>query len=53
VLGDTRQAFEFLERAYSDREPLLIMLNVQPEFDSLRADPRFSDLVRRVGIPSR
>jgi tetratricopeptide (TPR) repeat protein len=53
VLGDSERAFQYLERAYSDHEPLMVLLNVQPEFDSIRADRRFSDLVRRVGIPSR
>jgi Tfp pilus assembly protein PilF len=53
VFGDTDRAFGYLERAYSDHEYLMVLLNVQPEFDALRADPRFSDLVRRVGIPSR
>jgi len=30
----------------------MVFLNVQPEFDALHADPRFKDLVHRIGIPS-
>ena len=50
-LGDKEQALAFLEKAYADRSMLLTFLKVDPEFDSLRSDPRFKDLVRRVGLP--
>jgi hypothetical protein len=40
-----------LEKAYADRSMLLTFLEVDPEFDSLHSDPRFKDLVRRVGLP--
>jgi serine/threonine protein kinase/tetratricopeptide (TPR) repeat protein len=49
-LGDKDQAFEWLEKAYSDRAVNLIWLNVEPIFDNLRSDPRFANLVRRVGL---
>jgi len=52
VLGDIERAFEYLEQAYSDHDPVMVFLNVQPEFDALHADPRFKDLVHRIGIPS-
>ncbi len=48
-LGDRGRAFEWLERAYREREGILIPLNVDPFFDGLRDDPRFTELVRRVG----
>ena len=50
VLGETEQAFEWLERAYVERDPMVLFLPT-PYFDGLRADPRFEDLVRRVNLP--
>ena len=50
-LDEKDQAFAWLEKAYEDRSPNLIWLNVEPIFDSLRSDARFVDLVRRVGLP--
>jgi TolB-like protein/Tfp pilus assembly protein PilF len=49
-LGNKDQAFEWLERAYKERSSWLVSLKVEPMFDSLRADPRFQDLLRRVGL---
>ena len=51
ALGDKPQAFSYLEKAYERRDMLLVLLTVDPMFDGLRADPRFTDLVRRVGLP--
>ncbi len=51
ALGDKTQAFESLNKAFSERDFLLVMLNVEPMFDSLRSDPRFVELSRRVGLP--
>jgi TolB-like protein/thioredoxin-like negative regulator of GroEL len=48
--GDKDQAMEWLERAYEDRSEMLAWLKVGPELDRLRADPRFADLMRRVGF---
>ena len=50
-LGDFDAAFEWLERSYQARDFWLVMLNVEPGYDPLRSDPRFDDLVKRVGIP--
>jgi serine/threonine-protein kinase len=50
-LGEKDQAFDWLQRACDEREPLLVLLKVWPTFDSLRADPRFANLIRRVGLP--
>jgi serine/threonine protein kinase/tetratricopeptide (TPR) repeat protein len=50
-LGEKDEAFAWLEKAYEERYPWLIHLNVDPRLDSLRSDPRFQDLVRRVGLP--
>ena len=49
-LGRTDQAFEQLERAYADRSRRLWALKVAPQWDWLRTDPRFEDLMRRVRL---
>jgi TolB-like protein/Flp pilus assembly protein TadD/tRNA A-37 threonylcarbamoyl transferase component Bud32 len=50
-LGDKDSAFGWLDKAYQDRSTWLITLKVDPMFDILRPDPRFADLVRRIGLP--
>jgi tetratricopeptide (TPR) repeat protein len=49
-LGKKDQAFGWLEKAYEDRNQFLILLNVEPNFDSLRSDPRFAQLLRRMNL---
>jgi pentatricopeptide repeat protein len=49
-LGDNEQAFAWLERAYQEQSNILQFLKVHPYFDPLREDPRFADLLRRVGL---
>jgi len=49
-LGDNDRAFEWLEKAYEERAILMISLQSNPKWDSLRTDPRFKTLVRRVGL---
>jgi len=50
-LGEPDKAFQQLEEAYQERSDWLTYLNIEPKLDPLRADPRFKDLVRRVGLP--
>jgi len=50
-LGVKEQAFAWLEKAYQDRSAALLWLKVEPLFDPLRSDPRFQDLLRRIGLP--
>lgn len=50
ALGDNDRAFAELNKAYENREATLALLKVDPRFDSLRADPRFHDLLRRVNL---
>jgi serine/threonine-protein kinase len=50
-LGQTDEALTWLERAYQERDYRMTLLKVAFEFDALRSDPRFIDLVRRVGLP--
>ena len=52
-LGDKNQAFAWLERAYEQRKIRMQWLKVDPLLAPLRSDPRFTDLVRRVGLPQR
>jgi len=49
-LGDTNQTFEWLEKAYKERHFFLIWLKVEPRFDPFRGDPRFNDLLQRIGL---
>jgi len=51
ALGDKNQAFAFLNKAFDERDFVLIMLKVEPMLDPLRSDPRFAELVRRIGLP--
>ena len=50
MLGDKERAFAYLNKAVEKHHGQLIMLNVEPSFDSLHDDPRFDELVRRVGL---
>jgi len=47
-LDDRDQTFAWLEKAFKDRSSLLLWLRVEPLFTSLRNDPRFQDLIRRI-----
>jgi len=49
-LGETDDAIRLLEQAHRDRYPWLIHLNPEPRLDPLRSDPRFKELVRKVGV---
>jgi TolB-like protein/Flp pilus assembly protein TadD len=49
--GDKDRAFEYLNKAYDQREPQIAELKIRVPLSSLRDDPRFKELVRRVGIP--
>jgi eukaryotic-like serine/threonine-protein kinase len=48
--GDTRNALEWLEKAYADRVPAMMHLRVDLDWSSLRREPGFQDLVRRVNL---
>ncbi|HKQ80027.1 MAG TPA: protein kinase [Blastocatellia bacterium] len=49
-LGEKDQAFAWLDKAYDGRDSLLVLLKVEPMFDGLRDDPRFDNLLQRVGL---
>jgi len=50
ALGEKDLALQALEKAFAERETMA-WLNVDPEWDPIRAEPRFQDLVRRIGLP--
>jgi len=49
-LGRKDEAFAWLEKAYAERSPTLVDLKVDPTLDALRSDPRYVELLRRVGL---
>ena len=51
TLGNEDEAFRWLDKAYEQRDPGLMYLKVDPTLDPLRSDPRFREVVRRVGLP--
>jgi len=52
ALGDKDQAFQWLEKAFEERDSAWFpMIKVSPMSDSLRSDPRFQDLMRRLNFP--
>lgn len=50
-LGETKGAISWHEKAFEERDASLAWVNVAPESDDLRSDPRFSDLLRRMKFP--
>jgi len=50
-LGEKEQALASLEKAFADRSAFMTFIKGDPELDSLRSEPRFQDLVRRMGLP--
>ncbi len=49
-LGETGFALEWLERAYDEHDSTLVWLKVHPRFDPLRSEPRFLELLKRLGL---
>jgi len=50
-LGERVETLQWLERGYREREPRMVFLKAEPTWNNLRGDPRFQDLLRRVGLP--
>ena len=50
ILNDRDKSFEALERLYRQRSTFVLYMTF-PGFDNLRSDPRYADLVRRIGLP--
>jgi TolB-like protein/DNA-binding winged helix-turn-helix (wHTH) protein/Tfp pilus assembly protein PilF len=51
AIGEVDRALRILEGAYRRRDGGLILLNADPRFDSLKSDPRFQQLLQRIGLP--
>jgi len=52
LIGDKDKAFEWLDKAYAERDGMVLaQLKVDPSFKNLRGDPRFANLLRRMGLP--
>jgi TolB-like protein/Tfp pilus assembly protein PilF len=50
ALGETASALDWLERAADEHSPLIVYVKVAPQFDSLREEPRFQAILRRIGL---
>ncbi len=50
LLNEKDQAFEYLNKAFEKRHSQMVMLSVEPAFDNLRGDPRFDELLGRIGF---
>jgi TolB-like protein/tetratricopeptide (TPR) repeat protein len=51
LAGDRDEAFQYLEKSYADEDNELLIEVRYPALDSLRSDPRFADLMHRLGLP--
>src|ERR1700690_704721 len=51
-LGDNERAIEYLEKSYEEHSHWLIYLHMDPRMDDLRNEPRFQELLKRVGLPA-
>ena len=50
-LGEVDKSFEWFEKAYEQREDGLVFFKVAPWYDVLRPDPRYEEMMRRLGLP--
>jgi serine/threonine protein kinase/tetratricopeptide (TPR) repeat protein len=50
ALGKNDQGFKWLEKAYEERDRWLFYLKIDPVFDSVRSDPRFTALLKKIGL---
>jgi len=51
VAGEKDQAFAWFEKAYKERSEAIAYIRITPMADSLRSDPRYADLLKRMGLP--
>jgi adenylate cyclase len=50
-LGEKDQTFALLERGFRERSVCMVLTKIDPQLDPLRSDPRYTDLIRRIGFP--
>ena len=50
ALGQTRLALDRLEEAAAELSPLIVYVKIASQFDSLRAEPRFQALLKKIGL---
>jgi adenylate cyclase len=50
-LGDKGRALDLLYQSYAERSDHLLVISIDPDFDGLRSEPRFVELLRLVGLP--
>jgi Tfp pilus assembly protein PilF len=50
ALGEIDEAFMWLDQAFRQRDPSMTWIKGDPEFDSLRFDPRFEELMKKLGL---
>ena len=50
-LGDKEKAFAWLEKAYAEKSAFISYIKVSRDYDSLRSDPRYTGLLKRMGLP--
>ena len=53
AMGNTDMAMHYLEQGYREHTVELVRLQVNPAYDDMRTDPRFQDLVHRIGLPQK
>ena len=51
ALGEKEAAFKLLDNAYDEQSIDLVLAKVDPRLDPLRDDPRFPELLKRIGFP--
>jgi len=51
LLGEKERAFEWLEKAFAEHDNAITYLKIDTAFDNVKSDPRFQDLLRRIGLP--
>ena len=50
VMDEREKAFEWLDKAFTERTPWLIELNVNPDWEPIRDDPRFQEMLRKLNL---